>query len=185
MLCSAHRRALLGLARASVRAAASGAPPPEIPADGVFQRKGGAFVTLKKKGSLRGCIGNFTGTGSLGKTVADMAAAAAVGDPRFPPVRPEEVDQLAIDISILSPMEPASPEEVIPGTHGLYVKRGFRAGTLLPQVASEEGWDRETFLAHTCLKAGLPPDSWKNDDVQIYTYTAEVFGDGEKGAGSE
>jgi AmmeMemoRadiSam system protein A len=185
MLSGAEREALLGLARASVRAAAAGEPLPEVPQEEVFRRNGGAFVTLKIKGSLRGCIGHFTGTGSLGKTVVDMAAAAAVGDPRFPSVRPGEVDRLTIDISILSPMEPARPDDVIPGTHGLYVKRGYRAGTLLPQVADEEGWDRETFLAHTCLKAGLPPDSWKNDDVQIYTYTAEVFGDGEKGAGSE
>jgi uncharacterized protein (TIGR00296 family) len=93
------------------------------------------------------------------------------------------VDGLTIEISILSPMEPARPDEVIPGTHGLYIRKGFRSGTLLPQVAAEENWDRETFLAHTCLKAGLPPNSWKSDDVQLYTYTAEVFGEAKKGAG--
>jgi uncharacterized protein len=178
MLSSHDRRRLLDLAWKSVRAAASGDSLPEIPEDQVFQRQGGAFVTLKKRGVLRGCIGHFTGTGGLGRTIVDMAASAAVRDPRFPPVRPAEVEELSIDISVLTPMEPALPENVIPGRHGLYVRSGFRSGTLLPQVAEEEGWDRETFLAHTCLKAGLPPDSWKRKDVQLFTYEAEVFSEG-------
>jgi len=178
------RRRLLELARASVSAAATGGPLPEVPDEEVFQAQGGAFVTLKRNGSLRGCIGHFTGTGTIGRTVVDMAAAAATGDPRFPSVRPEEVGRLSIEISLLSPMEPARPEEVVPGEHGLYIRDGFRSGTLLPQVAREEGWDRETFLAHTCLKAGLPPDSWRREGVEIYTYTAEVFGEKMKGAGS-
>ena len=182
MLSETQREAFLDLARRAVSAAASGEPLPDVPEGDAFRGEGGAFVTLKKRGALRGCIGHFTGTGSLGRTVVDMAASAAVNDPRFPAVSPSEVDDLTIDISILSPMEPASPGDVMPGTHGLYIRKGFRSGTLLPQVAEEEGWDRETFLAHTCLKAGLPPDSWKKDDVQLYTYTAEVFG--EEGAGN-
>ncbi len=177
MMTPPQRVDLLRLARRAVRAAASGQPLPEEPEGEAFQCRRGAFVTLKKDGALRGCIGHFTGTGSLGRTIVDMAASAAVSDPRFPPVRPGEVDGLTIDISILSPMEPAGPGDVIPGTHGLFIRLGIRSGTLLPQVAAEEGWDRETFLAHTCLKAGLPPDSWKRDDVEIYTYTAEVFGE--------
>lgn len=181
-MTSQQREDLLKLARSAVMAAASGQPLPEEPEDEAFRCRRGAFVTLKKDGSLRGCIGHFTGTGSLGRTIVDMAASAAVNDPRFSPVRPWEVEGLSIDISILSPLEPAVPEDVVPGTHGLYIKLGFRSGTLLPQVAAEEGWDRGTFLAHTCLKAGLPPDSWKRDDVEIYTYTAEVFGEEEEGA---
>lgn len=181
MISEADRKALLELARKTVMAAAAGEPLPPVPDGGIFQAEGGAFVTLKKKGSLRGCIGHFTGTGSIGRTVMDMAASAAVRDPRFPPVRPGEVDDMDIEISILSPMEPAAPEDVIPGIHGLYVRHGLRSGTLLPQVAEEEGWDRETFLAHTCLKAGLPQESWKREDVQLYTYTAEVFGEKRKG----
>ena len=175
-----ERKMLLELARKTVMAAASGNPLPQVPDSDVFQREGGAFVTLKKDGSLRGCIGHFTGTGSLGRTVVDMASSAAVRDPRFPPVRPEEVEDLNISISILSPMEETDPEDVIPGKHGIYIKSGFRSGTLLPQVAEEEGWNRETFLAHTCLKAGIPPDSWKREDVRIFTYTAEVFDDREE-----
>ncbi|MCD4775439.1 MAG: AmmeMemoRadiSam system protein A [Candidatus Aegiribacteria sp.] len=178
------REDILDLARSAVAAAASGEALPEVPDEEVFRRDGGAFVTLKKGGTLRGCIGHFIGTGSLGKTVVEMAASAAVRDPRFSPVKPDEVDDLEIDISLLSPMIPAVPEDVVPGTHGLYIKYGFRSGTLLPQVATETGWDRETFLSHTCLKAGLPPDSWKRDGVQIFTYTAEVFGEKEKGANS-
>lgn len=183
MISEPDRKALLELARQAVSAAASGKPLPHVPESDIFKSEGGAFVTLKKNGALRGCIGHFTGTGPIGRTVIDMAASAAVRDPRFPPVRPGEMDDIDVEISILTPMEPAEPEDVVPGIHGLYIRQGFRSGTLLPQVAEEEGWDRETFLAHTCLKAGLPPDSWKRDGVQLYTYTAEVFGEERKGAG--
>lgn len=184
MIPQDDRKKLLKLARDSVRAAIEGDHLPPIPEDDVFKRDGGAFVTLRKNGALRGCIGHFTGTGSLGRTVADMAVSAALKDPRFPPVRPGELREIDIDISVLSPMEQSSPEDVIPGTHGVYVRQGFRSGTLLPQVASEEGWDRVTLLDHTCLKAGLPPGAWRRGDAEIFTYTAEVFGDGGKGAGS-
>ncbi len=180
MTSEADRKSVLDIARKAILAAASDEPLPEVPDREVFRREGGAFVTIKKGGVLRGCIGHFTGTGTLGKTIVEMAASAAVRDPRFPPVSPEEVSELEIEVSLLSPMIPSEPEDVVPGTHGLYIKHGFRSGTLLPQVATEQGWDRETFLSHTCLKAGLPPDSWKNDGVQIFTYTAEVFGEMER-----
>lgn len=165
-------------------AAARGDALPDIPEGEIFEDTAGVFVTLKKAGNLRGCIGHFTGTGSLGRTIIDMAASAALSDPRFSPVSPEELDQIEISISLLSPMIPSRPEDVVPGTHGIYIRSGYSSGTLLPQVALEEGWDRETFLRHTCLKAGLPPDSWKDDKVRIFTYTAEVFGDGSEGADS-
>ena len=180
MTSEAERKIILDLARKAVLAAASDEPLPEVPDEEILRREGGAFVTINKGGTLRGCIGHFTGTGSLGKTIIEMAASAAVRDPRFSSVTPEEVSKIKIEVSLLSPMIPSKPEDVIPGTHGLYIKYGFRSGTLLPQVATEHGWDRETFLSNTCLKAGLPPDSWKNDGVHIFTYTAEVFGEIER-----
>jgi len=183
---AAERSRLLALARESVGAAAAGLPLPEPPGGAPFDESGGAFVTLKTaSGALRGCIGHFRGVGSIAETVVAMAAAAATEDPRFRPVAPAEVDGLRVEISILSPMTPASPAEVVPGTHGVYVRSGPFSGTLLPQVAVEEGWDRGTLLDHACLKAGLPPDAWRRPDREfgLWTYTAEVFGeDGEKGA---
>ncbi len=171
------RRTIMELVRKAVRAAAEGMPAPSPPDIEKLQGQGGAFVTLKSDGRLRGCIGHFTGEGTLGETLVSMAGAAAVRDPRFRPVRPAEVDDLSIQVSLLSPMEKTAPEDVVPGVHGIYIRSGPFAGTLLPQVAEEEGWDRETFLSHTCLKAGLSPDCWKRSDATVYTYTAEVFGD--------
>ena len=177
MTTDRERAIMLKLARDAAAAAAGGDRPPEIPDEECLKGGGGVFVTLKKEGRLRGCIGHFTGIGSVGDTIAAMAASAAVQDPRFPPVGPEEVKDLSISISLLSPMVSTDPGDVQPGVHGLYVKRGNRGGTLLPQVADEQGWDRETFLAHTCMKAGLPPNSWKDEGTEILTYTAEVFGE--------
>lgn len=176
MLDASEREALLALARESVRAAAEGRPGPAAPG-GPAGGIGGAFVTLKRGGVLRGCIGTFSPSGGLAATVADMAARAAVEDPRFPPVAPGEVDEIRIDISVLSALERSEPGRVVPGLHGVLVRRGWRTGTLLPQVATEEGWDRDTLLAHVCLKAGLPEDSWRRGELELFTYTAEVFGD--------
>jgi AmmeMemoRadiSam system protein A len=172
-----ERKSLLRLARDSVAAAAGGKPLPQPPEGGIYDREGGAFVTLHKSGELRGCIGHFTGQGGVGRTVVEMAAAAAVRDPRFPPVKPSELQDIDIEISLLSRMEPAKPEEVQPGKHGVYVRYGPFSGTLLPQVASEQGWDRETFLDHGCLKAGLDPSAWRDGRAEIMVYTAEVFGE--------
>jgi len=172
-----ERAQLLTLARIAVKAAASGEPPPNIPPGELFLKQCGAFVTLKRNGRLRGCIGHFTGLGSLGETIRAMAREAAIGDPRFIPVAAEEVKDITIEISVLSPMERIRPKDVVPGIHGLYVRKGSRGGTLLPQVAREEGWDRQTFLEHTCLKAGLSPDAWLDPDTEILSYTAEVIND--------
>jgi AmmeMemoRadiSam system protein A len=176
-----EKHILLHLARKSVRAAANGEELPDLPGDEICQRPGGAFVTLKQKGRLRGCIGHFTGVGTLGSTVMAMAREAAVSDPRFVPVAPEEVHGLTIEISVLSPMERIEAEDVVPGKHGLYITQGSRAGTLLPQVAEAEGWNREVFLSHTCIKAGLSPDAYKQDGTDIFVYTAEVFSENETG----
>ncbi len=175
------KRVLLSLARRAVLAAAGGEQLPDLPEDDVCGMPGGAFVTLKAGGRLRGCIGHFTGTGTLGSTVIAMAREAAVSDPRFVPVSPEEVDDLIIEISVLSPMKRIQAEDVVPGKHGLYIRQGARAGTLLPQVAEEEGWNRETFLAHTCIKAGLAPDAYTKSGTEIFAYTAEVFSENKTG----
>ncbi len=137
----------------------------------------GAFVTLRSGGALRGCIGSFTPAGTLSETVVRMAAAAAVEDPRFPPVTAREVPVVTIEISVLGPMTPCPAGDVVAGLHGVYVRSGARAGTLLPQVAREEGWTAGELLSHACLKAGLAPGSWRDGRVEIFTYTAEVFGE--------
>lgn len=169
-----ERIAVLSLARRSVHAAVMGEPPPPVDQGELMSSEGGAFVTLKIRGMLRGCIGHFNGIGSLGETVRAMAREASLGDPRFMPVQPEELGEITVEVSVLSPMKRISAEDVIPGTHGLYIRKGSRAGTLLPQVASEEGWNREQFLEHTCLKAGLPPAAWLDLETEIFAYTAEV-----------
>jgi len=136
----------------------------------------GAFTTLHLQGRLRGCIGYVVPTHSLYRTVAETAQAAAFDDPRFRPVTVEEAPHLSVEISVLSPPQPIRPEDVVPGVHGLIVSQGGRRGLLLPQVPVEWHWDRDTFLAQTCLKAGLPSDAWRQD-VDLQAFTAEVFGD--------
>ena len=136
----------------------------------------GAFVTITKKGSLRGCIGHIKGVKPLYKSVEEMAAAAAFQDPRFPPVTKNELKDLDIEISVLTPFEQISDVNKIEvGKHGLYIERGFYSGLLLPQVATEYNWDRDTFLAQTCRKAGLPTDAWKDKDTKIYIFSADIF----------
>ena len=153
--------------------------PDEIPP--ALENGLGAFVTLTdKQGDLRGCIGNMVAHGPLVETVREMAIAAGTSDPRFPPVDASELPELHIEVSVISPMIPAKSSDVVPGKHGLYIRRGRNSGTLLPQVASEYGWDRETFLDHTCAKAGLPAKAWQDKDTAIYTYTAQVFSESAK-----
>ncbi len=173
MLSEEDRRALLKLAREAVDAAARDARPPE-PGNpgGALREKGAAFVTLRAAGDLRGCVGHIRAAMPLWKSVREMAAAAATGDSRFPPVRPEEVPGLEIEISVLSPMTPLRPEEIVVGTHGLYVRRGPRSGLLLPQVAPEWGWGREEFLRRTFEKAGLP---FEPGSAEILGFTVEHF----------
>ncbi len=136
----------------------------------------GAFVTLRKDGKLRGCIGHIRAEKPLVKTVAEMAEAAAFHDPRFPPVTAEELELLEYEISVLTPFKRISNvKDIQVGVHGIYIKRGSYAGLLLPQVATEWGWDRTTFLEHTCTKAGLPEDAWKDKKTEIYIFSADVF----------
>lgn len=136
----------------------------------------GAFVTLTIDGSLRGCIGNVQGSGELWQTIWNMARAAAFADPRFPPLRAEELDKIKYEISILSPLEPCRDvNEVVVGKHGLIMQRAGKSGLLLPQVAKEWGWSREEFLRQTCRKAGLAEDSWRKAGTNIYWFEAEIF----------
>jgi len=141
--------------------------------------KRGAFVTLTEKGGkLRGCIGTILPVGPLDETVARMAVAAAVEDPRFSPVTLAELPDLHVEISALTVPEPVSDLEAIQvGKHGLIVTRGYNKGLLLPQVAPEWGWDRLQFLQHTCLKAGLPTDAWKDPKTRLEWFEAEVWGE--------
>jgi len=138
----------------------------------------GAFVTLSSQKRLRGCIGRLTPSGPLIDTIRSMARAAAFEDPRFSPVSREEWARVSIEISVLGPMERlASVEEIVIGRHGLYIVQGFRAGVLLPQVATEWGWDRNEFLEQVCRKAGLPSGAWREPSAELYRFEAAVFGE--------
>jgi AmmeMemoRadiSam system protein B/AmmeMemoRadiSam system protein A len=178
-LTERERTSLLSLARRSIEAELEGHWPPAIEyTSKALETDCGAFVTLEERGALRGCIGHVVATEPLVRTVMEMAVQAAFHDPRFPPVTAGEVDDLTIEISVMSPLsEVRDVSEIEVGKHGLVVRGGGRSGLLLPQVATDYGWDRETFLEHTCIKAGLPPDSWKQDGVTIYKFSAEVFGE--------
>jgi AmmeMemoRadiSam system protein A len=134
----------------------------------------GAFTTLHLDHKLRGCVGYVYPVKPLWRTVAETATAAAFNDTRFAPVTPEEAPRLKIEISVLSPLVPIAPEDVEAGRHGLVVTLGSRRGLLLPQVATEYGWNARAFLEETCHKAGLPPDAWERGAV-IEAFTAEVF----------
>lgn len=177
-----QHRALLALARAAVQEAVQhGRMPTLAMADDAFARPLGAFVTLKQLGQLRGCIGSIAPVAPLHDTIIQMAVSAALRDPRFPPVATHELDTLDYEISILSPLEATTPEAVVVGTHGLVVEQGAARGLLLPQVPLEWGWDRVTFLQHTCRKAGLPMDAWQRG-AKLYSFTAEVFSEEELAA---
>ncbi len=174
-----ERGALLSLARRSIEAALAGRPAP-TPAfsSPALAPECGAFVTLEKGGALRGCIGHVRAYKPLEQTVSEMAVAAALHDPRFPPVTADEFDGLTVEISVMSPLTAVEDvSEIKVGVHGLVIQDGGRSGLLLPQVATDYGWDRETFLEHTCMKAGLPTDCWKQGGVTILKFTAEVFGE--------
>jgi hypothetical protein len=177
-----QRKKLLELARSSIVAHLSGAKKSAASDDDpVLNREMGAFVTLREHGELRGCIGNIIGRGPLYRTVRDMAIEAATGDPRFSPVTLKELAQIEIEISVLSPLVRVhSADEIIMGTHGVLVKRGYSSGVFLPQVATETGWAREEFLNYLCAqKAGLPANAWKDKETELYVFTAEVFSEKE------
>jgi len=173
-----QKRALLEIARVAVMETVTGTPYPSQPPDDLPEATG-AFVTLKKRGALRGCIGTLECRRPLVEEIARVAVSAAREDPRFDPVSPAELGELDVEVSVLGPLEeidPLDPGAIVIGTHGLVVEQGPRRGLLLPQVAIEWGWGREEFLAHTCAKAGLQPDAWQKG-AKVYRFAAEVFGD--------
>jgi AmmeMemoRadiSam system protein A len=136
----------------------------------------GCFVTIKQNDNLRGCIGNFQSQQPLYQEVATMAVAAASQDPRFPPMNTEELDNFNLEITILSPLEKIEDTDKIEvGTHGIYIIKGFNRGVLLPQVATEYSWDRNTFLQQTCIKAGLPENSWQHQETEIYIFSGQII----------
>lgn len=150
--------------------------PEESPAHPALSAPGAAFVTLRSGGCLRGCIGYTEPHAPLYRIVQECIAAAATEDPRFSRVTAGETGGVRIEISVLTPLLPVRPEDVQAGVHGLMIRKGAKRGLLLPQVAVEHGWDRETFLSQVCLKAGLPADAWE-EDAELYSFTAEVFGE--------
>jgi AmmeMemoRadiSam system protein A len=176
-LTAADKRLLLQVARDSIAAQLTGkAAAPAKATAPILQEPRGAFVSLHRGGQLRGCIGYIEAIKPLLETVREMAPAAAFQDPRFRPLQADELADLEIEISVLTPLKLIkSIDEIEVGQHGLYIVRGLNRGLLLPQVATQYHWDRRTFLEQTCCKAGLPPDAWKEPHTQIYTFKAEIF----------
>jgi hypothetical protein len=177
MLTEAQKEALVDLARQSVVATVTRSASPSVSVP--MPDASGVFVTIKRRGELRGCLGTLECRRGLAGEVVRCAADAATEDPRFPPVLADEVPELAVEVSVLGPLEPIdprAPDAIVIGRHGLVAERGFRRGLLLPQVATEWGWTVEQFLRQTCVKAGLEPDAWQRD-ARISRFEAEVFGE--------
>ena len=180
MLNPTQRKTLLEIARQTIAAAFEGRKhePNAGTIDPVLREPAGAFVTLTEHEELRGCIGSIVPTAPLYQAVAASAYNAAFRDPRFLPVTRSELDHLKIEISVMGPIvDVEKVEEIEVGRDGLIISRGPNAGLLLPQVATEYGWDRQTFLSQTCVKAGLPRDAWRSGGCRIQRFSAEVFGE--------
>jgi AmmeMemoRadiSam system protein A len=175
-LSETDRQSLLELARRAIVEAVS----PQKPAGGMahsgaFAEKRGVFVTLHARGRLRGCIGVIEAFEPLGESIARCAVSAAFEDPRFSPVSQEELRELQIELSLLSPPEPILPRDIEIGKHGLLISQAAKRGLLLPQVAVQHKFSREQFLEETCRKAGLAADAWQEPETQILGFTSEVF----------
>lgn len=181
MLNPGQRTTLLQIARDSISVVLDGRKPEleSYAIDDVLRRPAGAFVTLNERnGDLRGCIGSIHPVDALYRSVSASAINAAFRDPRFYPVERDELDLLHLEISVMGPIQVVQTvEEIVVGRDGLIISRGRYSGLLLPQVATEYGWDRDTFLSQTCLKAGLPPDAWRTAGSRIERFSAEVFGE--------
>ena len=175
-LSEEERRAILALARqALTEAVCDGRLLAPFPTEGIFSKRCGVFVTLHARGKLRGCIGVIDGHEPLGESIVRCTASAALQDPRFTQMLPQEVVESEIEVSLLSPLQRILPEEIQVGKHGLVVEQGMRRGLLLPQVAVEHHLDRERFLEETCCKAGFSRDAWKNPETAIYGFTCEIL----------
>ena len=176
MISTADRERLLNLARRAVVAHVNRERAP-VPPDDLQIPASGVFVTLYHRGELRGCLGTLDPREAVAEAVVRLGADVSHRDHRFEPVQPQELRDITIDVSVLTePVRVADVSEIVVGRDGLIVEQQGRKGLLLPQVAPEHGFDRETFLAHTCLKAGLPADAWRTG-AAIYRFEAEVFGE--------
>lgn len=176
-LSDEEKKILKDVVQKTLDSVVNGSPIPSFPVpSGKLGEKWGAFVTLNKNGRLRGCIGYIVGTQPLITTVAQMTRAAALEDPRFSPVKPPELKDIEFEISVLTPIrEIKDVSEIVVGRDGIIITRGYSRGLLLPQVATEYGWDRDTFLEQTCYKAGLPGDAWKQSGTKIEIFSAEII----------
>lgn len=171
-----ERRLLKQLAKSSIESTLFRKKEGHLDVPASLKEKMGAFVCLKTKGELKGCIGYVRGQLPLDQTIRQMAVEAAFHDPRFMPLNESEWKETDIEISVLTPMKRITDtSEIEVGIHGIYIEKGFSSGLLLPQVATENAWDRKTFLEYTCMKAGLPKDAWKSKDTDIYIFSADVF----------
>ncbi len=170
---------LLAIARRAIdNCLAESEQTPEEVNEELLNQKVGCFVTIHQNNRLRGCIGNFVSEQPLYLEVAQMAVAAATTDPRFYAMSKADIDNYSLDISVLSPLEKIDDvRQIEVGTHGIYLEKGFSRGVLLPQVATEQGWNRQTFIEQTCIKAGLDVNAWQSPQTTIYTFSAQVITD--------
>lgn len=181
MLSQEERHELLRLARHTITTYLQTRQVPAYETDNPhFLQPGGVFVTLKRLGQLRGCIGYIVSEDPLYQTIQRAAVAAATQDPRFPAVGSNEMAEITVEISILSPLQRVTDsQQIVIGRDGLFIRRGYYQGLLLPQVAPEQGWNREQFLEGVCHKAGLPGTAWRDPSTELFSFTAEVFSEEE------
>lgn len=175
MISEGDQTLLLSVARQALEARVARLRPPEVVCVGPLALRCGAFVSVHIGEELRGCLGRVTADSPLGRTLVHLGGAVADSDPRFAPVTSAELPRLHVEISLLTPERPvATIDDIEVGRHGLIVEHGGARGLLLPQVATEHNWDRESFLEHTCVKAGLPRDAWRNG-ARFHVFEAHVF----------
>lgn len=181
-LNEAEKQSLLDIARTTIESCVRGRELPAVkPLTTRLAEQRGVFVTLHKQGQLRGCIGYIEGVRPLYQAVAEMAVSASTEDPRFRPVTAPELEDIDIEITVLSPLRPiASPESVVVGKHGVVIRKAGLGAVFLPQVPIEQGWDRDTYLTELCRKAGLPGQAWKEKDAALFVFTGQVFGEKER-----
>lgn len=181
MLADKDASVLLNIAREAITNLVNGQEYHPLPREEKnLNERSGCFVTIKQDGQLRGCIGNFQSERPLFLEVAEIAVASASKDPRFHPLEEHELDNFSLEISVLSPLEKIDDIDLIEvGTHGIYLEKNFSRGVLLPQVATEQNWDLQTFLQQTCLKAGLRANDWQDADTDIYIFSAQIIKESE------
>ncbi len=177
MLSDNEKKILINIAKKTIKARLENDKLPDFYYDQeALNQEVGAFITLKIDGQLSGCVGAIIAKKPLYMTISDMALQAAFHDPRFSPQKIDGYDGLEVEISVLTPFKKIkSIDEIEVGKHGLMINKGYNSGLLLPQVAIEHNWDRNTFLEHACIKAGLDADVWKESDAEIFIFSAEVF----------